>query len=425
MARTQQEVMLQVHAAPNQPTSYEEAYESETLILLEQFETPLKPETPLELSSLLFQCDQDYATLEAFKYVTDQYAETSEFKVFFLKGNNHSDGLRSTQVFACDRSGIFKSKPKDLNKKSRNTESKKCNCPWSVHLNYNPEDDKYYISQVNLCYNYSLISPQFMHISPANYEILAFIRKEIFAVRKAGISTPQIQSLLKIKYGPTVKKWVIKDVYNLIDANGISRSEFQAHDFLLLLQQKRNNNHKFSYKFELDSNNRLKHSNYFSMLFGVFTGVTNNSHFYCAADRKQYPETYNDAKNWALKVEKYNKDNEYVPFKDTTTESNVTKSDMNDLTTAFNAMKICRVDQNADQDDQMSKMKSSIKETLHQQPTNQRNKITNNEAGNPEIRSMNVCYFEINDIVKGEGDEYLMIEAEEGKSLFDIRNLGK
>ncbi|CAG8750919.1 17816_t:CDS:2 [Cetraspora pellucida] len=43
--------------------------------------------------------------------------------------------------------------------------------------------------------------------------------------------------------------------------------------------------------------------------------------------------------------------------------------------------------------------------TLHQQPTNQRNKIMNNEAGNLKIKGMNVCYFEINDIVKGEVED--------------------
>src|SRR6185312_7482376 len=74
---------------------------------------------------------------------------------------------------------------------------------------------------------------------------------------------------------------------------------------------------EFSYEFELDSNNRLKHviwvyatqkwqymcfhdtivyddtykSNYFSMPFGVFTGVTNNGHSYCAAGALLRDET--------------------------------------------------------------------------------------------------------------------------------------
>ncbi|CAG8686674.1 4561_t:CDS:2, partial [Dentiscutata heterogama] len=186
--------------------------------------------------------------------------------------------------------------------------SKKCNCPWSIRLNYNLEDDKYHISQVDLHHNHNLIPPQLMHISSTNREIPTFIKEEIFTLRKAGIAVPQIQSLLTVKYGPAAKTWIMKDMYNLIDTECMLCSKFEAHDFLLL-QQKHNNDPEFSYEFELDNNNRLKHvlwvyasqkrqymrfhdtivydntykSNYFSMPFGVFIGVTNNGLSYCAA----------------------------------------------------------------------------------------------------------------------------------------------
>jgi len=234
-------------------SEFEITLEPETLL---EPEALLEPETP---SNSLFQCNQGYASLEAFKYVADQFAETSGFKVIFLKGNNRKDGLRSAQVFACDRYGVFKPKPKDPNKKNRNKKSKKCNCPWSVRLNYNKDDDKYYISQVNLHHNHKLIPLQLMRILPANREIPGFIKEEILTAKKAGIAIPQIQSLLTMKYGTVVKKWLIKDVYNLVDADRTLRNEFQAHDFLLLLQQKRNNDPEFSYEFELDKNDRLKH----------------------------------------------------------------------------------------------------------------------------------------------------------------------
>ncbi|CAG8698646.1 9778_t:CDS:2, partial [Ambispora gerdemannii] len=106
-----------------------------------------------------------------------------------------------------------------------------------------------------------------------------------------GISTSQIQSLLVVKYKPAAKKWLIKDIYNLISSDHISRSEFQAHDFILLLQQKCNNDPEFSYEFELDNDNCLKHSNYFLMPFGVFTGVTNNGLSYCVAGVLLWDET--------------------------------------------------------------------------------------------------------------------------------------
>ncbi|CAG8833361.1 15373_t:CDS:2, partial [Racocetra persica] len=173
----------------------------------------------------------------------------------------------------------------------------------------------------------------------------------------------------------------------------------------------------------------------------------------------QCPETYDDAKKWALKVEKYNVD---------------------DLASAFGALKICRVDQNQDQDDRIGKMESSIKEltkaildlkenrepplyrnqrtqnqrpgnqnqtirsrrcyqcdqeghlsrdcpTRAQQtlPDNQRNVTRNNQPDGPEVRGMNIRYLEVTESIKDEGDDYLRIKLEEGESLFDVRNLGK
>lgn len=110
-----------------------------------------------EPGNSFFQHGQAYSSLEAFKYVADQYAGMNGFNVIFYKGNNRSDGVRYTQVFTCDCYGEFKPKPKDPNRKSRNTVSKKCNCPWLIRLNYNSDDEKYYISQAILHHNHSLI----------------------------------------------------------------------------------------------------------------------------------------------------------------------------------------------------------------------------------------------------------------------------
>ncbi|CAG8675157.1 26559_t:CDS:1, partial [Racocetra persica] len=62
---------------------------------------------------------------------------------------------------------------------------------------------------------------------------------------------------------------------------------------------------------------------------------------------------------------------------------------------------------------------------LQPQPDNRRNILTSNQPESPEIRGMNIHYLEVTEAVKNEVDEYLRIELKEGKSLFDIRNLGK
>ncbi|CAG8438629.1 11264_t:CDS:2, partial [Dentiscutata heterogama] len=167
--------------------------------ILSEFEALSEPEVSLELEALL----EPEISLESESLLESEFLLepefllelTSRFKVISLKGNNCSDGLHTTQVFACNHFGMYKSR-KDLNKKGRNKVSKKCNCLWSVCLNYNPEDDKYYISQVNLQHNHQLIPPQLMKILPGNRKIPIFINEKIFALKKTEISIPQIQSLL-------------------------------------------------------------------------------------------------------------------------------------------------------------------------------------------------------------------------------------
>ncbi|CAG8670531.1 10803_t:CDS:2 [Cetraspora pellucida] len=85
----------------------------------------------LELSeNILFQKGKAYYSLEAFKYVVDQYSEAKGFKVIYNKDSNRSNGFCRTQVFTCDYYSQFKPKPKDPNKKNKNVESKKYSCPW-------------------------------------------------------------------------------------------------------------------------------------------------------------------------------------------------------------------------------------------------------------------------------------------------------
>ncbi|CAG8599197.1 4790_t:CDS:2, partial [Diversispora eburnea] len=116
-------------------------------------ENLLEPENSTEPKDPLFQLGHAYSSLEAFKYVADQYAITNGFKVILYKSNNRSDGVHYTQVFACDRYAVFN-------------------------------------------HNHPLIPVRLMRV--LNREIPADIKEEILLVKKVGISTSQIQSLLVV-----------------------------------------------------------------------------------------------------------------------------------------------------------------------------------------------------------------------------------
>ncbi|CAG8496524.1 10025_t:CDS:2, partial [Scutellospora calospora] len=87
---------------------------------------------------------------------------------------------------------------------------------------YSLEAFKYMANQYSEAKGFKL-----MRISPTGCEIPKDIKEEILLLKKAGIPTSQIQSLLV------------------------------AHDFLLLLQQKCRNDPEFSFEFELDYKNSL------------------------------------------------------------------------------------------------------------------------------------------------------------------------
>src|SRR6266540_1158425 len=98
----------------------------------------------------LFAVGAAYDSIEAFKLVADQFARAQGFSCIKLKGNNRKDGVRYTQVIACDRTGSFKPKVKVSGKATRNKDSKKCGCEWFIRLNHDIEDGTYKISQASL-----------------------------------------------------------------------------------------------------------------------------------------------------------------------------------------------------------------------------------------------------------------------------------
>ncbi|CAG8773992.1 1914_t:CDS:2, partial [Cetraspora pellucida] len=203
------------------PTEDKKSFEHKTL---QEHETSQECKTSQECE-IAQECEtlQEQKTFQEY----ENLPETSE-------SSNHNNGICYTQVFTCDHYGFFKPKLKDSNKKSRNVESKKYGCSWFIHLNHNQDDDKYYISQATLHHNYPLISLQLMHISPSSCEISMYIKEEILLSKKADISMTQIQLLLVIKYGPAMKKWIIRD-------------------------QKHRDDPEFSFEFELDHDNYLKY----------------------------------------------------------------------------------------------------------------------------------------------------------------------
>ncbi|CAG8672269.1 19088_t:CDS:1 [Gigaspora rosea] len=201
------------------------------------------------------------------------------------------------------------------------------------------------------------------------------------------------------------------------------------------------------------------------------------------------PDMYEAAKELAVKMEKYDRDREYIsksPVKITTEKANrVGKENVDEISATQEPIKVCRVkDQHPLNTERLNQMETSIVELLKavqtlvekkhalslrrssssnltlnrgnmnrnrtitsctcfacnregymardcpnrsEQSSNmdQSNMNSNTHANNPNVRGADIRLFEITEKTKPKEDEYLMICVSEDEALFNVRNLGK
>ncbi|CAG8834483.1 29123_t:CDS:2, partial [Gigaspora margarita] len=187
--------------------------------------------------------------------------------------------------------------------------------------------------------------------------------------------------------------------------------------------------------------------------------------WYIQGLRSPYRERVAAAKELAVKMEKYDRDREYIsksPVKITTKKANrVGKEMVDESSTAQEAIKICRVgDQHSLNTERLDRMETSIVELLKAVQTlverkqtlsprrssftnltlnrgsmsqnrnaisymDQPNTNPNTQVKNLNIRGADVRLFEVIKKVKPKEDEYLMIYVSEDEVLFNVRTLGK
>ncbi|CAG8803756.1 12076_t:CDS:2, partial [Dentiscutata erythropus] len=176
----------------------------------------------------------------------------------------------------------------DQNIKERNRASQRCGCPFYIcaSLNDNNED----------------------------------VKQKIELLRRAGVDVPTIRSILNEEFGTHVT-WMYNDIYNFVyqlESSNSGKKEFEAEEFINVLEQIKNNNDEFQYYTYInDDTRRLERiiwmfpeqrinysrfydiviydntykTNRFHMPFGVFTGVNNYGYSICFAGALMINET--------------------------------------------------------------------------------------------------------------------------------------
>ena len=173
---------------------------------------------------------------------------------------------------------------------------------------------------MDLTHNHQMVDESHRFFMSNERSIPNDVKQRIELLRRAGVDVPTIRSILKEEFGDCVT-WVYNDIYNFIyqlEGSGSEKKEFDAEEFIKILEQFKYDNSEFFYDTDINNNTkrlerviwmfpeqRMNYSrfndvvvfdntyktNRFQMPFGIFTGVNNYGHSVCFAGALMIDET--------------------------------------------------------------------------------------------------------------------------------------
>ncbi|CAB4478770.1 unnamed protein product [Rhizophagus irregularis] len=173
---------------------------------------------------------------------------------------------------------------------------------------------------MNLTHNHQMVDEYHRFFMSNERNIPDDVKQRIALLRRAGVDVPTIRAILKEEFGDCVT-WVYNDIYNFIyqlEGSGSEKKEFDAEEFIKVLEQFKYDNDEFFYYIDINNNTqrlerviwmfpeqRINYSrfndivvfdntyktNRFQMPSGIFTGVNNYGHSICFASVLMIDET--------------------------------------------------------------------------------------------------------------------------------------
>lgn len=260
-------------------------------------------------------CGDTFNTHDEFVRAIQTYAHKNGFSVRLgkikYKVQNKENIQESKEIrkrtILCSRAGEPEQKGVA---KVRNRASQRCNCGFYVRASLNSDNNLWCIINLNLSHNHSMVEQAHRHFMLSERSIPDDVKERIILLRKAGVNVPVIRNILKEEFGEHVT-WVYSDLYNFIhNIEGTKQKEFDAEEFLNLLDQIKQENENFFYCVHINEitqrlerviwmypEQRVNYSrfcdvivfdntyktNRFQMPFGIFTGVNNFGQSVCFA----------------------------------------------------------------------------------------------------------------------------------------------
>ncbi|CAB4393120.1 unnamed protein product [Rhizophagus irregularis] len=107
---------------------------------------------------------------------------------------------------------------------------------------------------MNLTHNHQMVDEYHQFFISNEQNISNDVKQQIALLRYASVDVSTIYAILKKEFGDCVT-WVYNDIYNFIyqlEGIGLEKKEFDAEEFIKILEQFKYNNDEFFYYININ-----------------------------------------------------------------------------------------------------------------------------------------------------------------------------
>jgi hypothetical protein len=272
---------------------------------LSVFQPPARSEKPV----IVPHNGQLFGDEDEFIMAISEYARDNGFSIRRDRILKNKAGKVRKRDLVCSWArtpALNKGQPVDRNKPSQSTD-----CSFRVRASFDSRMGKWKMIFVNLLHNHAMVAPERRRFMSSERKLPDEVKSEVLQLRRAGISVPQIRSVLKVKFGKD-RVWLYDNVYNFLYQQTAepAKRALDAQSLVQALQELQADYTQLEFRFDLyPDTQRLRRiiwmfpeqklaycrfhdvivfdntysTNYFRMPFGVFTGVNNHGQSVCFA----------------------------------------------------------------------------------------------------------------------------------------------
>lgn len=207
----------------------------------------------MDISSTNIKQGDSFKSHDNFTCAIISYARKKGFSIRLGKVEKNKDQMICKRTILCSRAGVPDKKEFDNSKQVRDRASQRWKCNFYVWTSLNTQSGLWYILNLDLNHNYTMVDQSHWHFMLAERFIPDDVKQRILLLWKVGVNIPIIWDILKEEFGEHVT-WFYSDLYNFIyNLENSQQKEFEAQNFIALLIQIKEENDDFVFYTHINS----------------------------------------------------------------------------------------------------------------------------------------------------------------------------